>query len=336
MRPPGGWGRRAAKPANEVITDFGAAKPAILVITDPNGNPDTNPENLSTKGKAKPTSKPANEVITDPEVITDLNPFQRDEDGFGVFSVDKRNPSRMAASVLGSNIVQMVISTDSGTTWSNLNSLDAAMTGHGTYKYVNSFGPTDFTGFGGYAQPTLVAFSPFYTDTLVAAGADSGVFLSRDSGVTWSVITDNSGTTSNPIVPRAKFASFDRGGGNLSVFLGTQGRGVWKLDYPDPVAICEKSCADNLASCRKGNASLIKRCKDKCGNGYEECMADADTPQMRAGCGHRYSNCVTSCNEADSGNCVPMFESCLKRCEANWPWFAFWLTGRKVMAVIQT
>ncbi len=79
VRPPGGWGRRAPKPANEVITDFGAEKPAIAGITDPNGNPKTNPENPSTKGKAKPTSKPANGVITDPEVITDLNPFQRDE-----------------------------------------------------------------------------------------------------------------------------------------------------------------------------------------------------------------------------------------------------------------
>ncbi len=81
VRPPGGWGRRAAKPANEVITDFGAGKAAVAVITDPDCNPKTNPENLSTKGKAKPTSKPANEVITDPEVITDLNPFQRDEVG---------------------------------------------------------------------------------------------------------------------------------------------------------------------------------------------------------------------------------------------------------------
>src|SRR5208283_3218404 len=78
VRPPGGWGRQAAKPANEVITDFGAGKPGI---TDPNCNPKTNPENLSTKGKAKATSKPANEVITDSEVITDLNPFQRDEVG---------------------------------------------------------------------------------------------------------------------------------------------------------------------------------------------------------------------------------------------------------------
>jgi len=65
VRPPSGWGRRAAKPANEVITDSGAAKPAIPVIPDPL-NPNPNPENLSAKGKAKATSKPANEN----EVIT--------------------------------------------------------------------------------------------------------------------------------------------------------------------------------------------------------------------------------------------------------------------------
>jgi hypothetical protein len=47
-----------------VITDSGAAKPAIAAIPDPldpNPNPNPNPKNLSTKGKAKATSKPANE-----------------------------------------------------------------------------------------------------------------------------------------------------------------------------------------------------------------------------------------------------------------------------------
>jgi transposase len=75
VRPPSGWGRHEPKPANEVITDFGAAKPAIPVLPDPvdpnvNPNPNPNPENLPTKGKAKATSKPANEVITDSTVVT--------------------------------------------------------------------------------------------------------------------------------------------------------------------------------------------------------------------------------------------------------------------------
>src|ERR1019366_6806567 len=54
VRPPSGWGRCEPKPANEVITDSGAAKPAIPVVPDAR-NP--NPENLSNKGKAKTTSK---------------------------------------------------------------------------------------------------------------------------------------------------------------------------------------------------------------------------------------------------------------------------------------
>ena len=63
------------KTANEVITDFGAAKPAIPVIPDPldpTVNCNRNPENLSTKGKAKATSKPANEneLITDSSVVS--------------------------------------------------------------------------------------------------------------------------------------------------------------------------------------------------------------------------------------------------------------------------
>ncbi len=77
VRPPSGWGRCEPKPANEVITDSGAAKPAIPVIPDPldpnaNCNPNPNPENPSNKGRSKTTSKPANEneVITDSAVVT--------------------------------------------------------------------------------------------------------------------------------------------------------------------------------------------------------------------------------------------------------------------------
>jgi transposase len=77
VRPPRGWGRRAPKPANEVITDFGGGKPAVAVI--PDGKPKTNLENPSAKRKA--SSKPANEVITGSEVIPHLQSAQRDEVG---------------------------------------------------------------------------------------------------------------------------------------------------------------------------------------------------------------------------------------------------------------
>jgi hypothetical protein len=58
VRPPGAWGRRApSNPANEVTTGSDAGQVERTV------NP--NPENLSTKGKAKAKrAKPANEVTT--------------------------------------------------------------------------------------------------------------------------------------------------------------------------------------------------------------------------------------------------------------------------------
>src|SRR5208282_788169 len=62
--PPGRWRRESkAKPAIEVITGSNAAKPGIPRFAGPL-NPSPNPENLSTKGKAKATSKPAIQVIT--------------------------------------------------------------------------------------------------------------------------------------------------------------------------------------------------------------------------------------------------------------------------------
>jgi transposase len=65
--PPGRWKREGkAKPAIQVITGSEAAKPAIPESGGhPNFNLHPNPENLSTKGKAKATSKPAIAVITD-------------------------------------------------------------------------------------------------------------------------------------------------------------------------------------------------------------------------------------------------------------------------------
>jgi transposase len=80
VRSPGSWGRRTAKPANEVITDLGVGELTPAAIFDPNVNPNcdpkANPENPPNKGKAK--AKPANEVITDPDAAIDLNLSQPD------------------------------------------------------------------------------------------------------------------------------------------------------------------------------------------------------------------------------------------------------------------
>lgn len=91
--PPGRWRRESkAKPAIEVITGPDAAKPAIPGFADPlNRNPNSNPENLSTRGKAKANSKPAIAVITDFGVgLSDKEP----ENSKGVSSASTCEPYR--------------------------------------------------------------------------------------------------------------------------------------------------------------------------------------------------------------------------------------------------
>jgi hypothetical protein len=157
--------------------------------------------------------------------------------GVGVFAIDPGNPNRLYASNIASTGPRMMLSTDGGTTWSNDAGLDSAMTGGGAFVYRNQRGPTAFTGFGGYPQPTLVAFDPQDPNILVAGGADSGVFVSTDGGGSWSVITDpiTSGTSGKPHLPRPWFVHFDHEPPNrVKLLIGTQGRGVWRAEFEVP------------------------------------------------------------------------------------------------------
>jgi hypothetical protein len=152
--------------------------------------------------------------------------------GFGIFAVDRRDPNRLYASNLAPTGPQMVFSNDGGLTWANDAVLDQLMTGNGVFKYENQRGPTNFTGFFGYPQPSLVAFDPEDPNILVAGGRDSGVFLSTDKGKSWDLLTDpfDPGTSGIPHLPRPWFAYFDHEpAGELSLYIGTQGRGVWRL-----------------------------------------------------------------------------------------------------------
>lgn len=152
--------------------------------------------------------------------------------GFGIFTVDPDDPAHIFASHLNGSTIHMVTSINGGTSWTTHAALDALMTGGGTFRYRTTRGATDFTGFGGYPQPTLVAFDPQDRNTLLAGGADSGLFVSTDHGARWTVITDNSGGASNPHIPRPHFAYFDHEGLTVNVYIGTQGRGVWRIAYP--------------------------------------------------------------------------------------------------------
>ena len=88
-------------------------------------------------------------------------------------------------------------------------------------------------------QPSLVAFDPEDSNVIVAGGRDSGVFYSNDAGQNWTLISDpfTSNTSGVPHIPRPFFAAFDHEpAGTVTVFVGTQGRGIWRVRLRTPVA----------------------------------------------------------------------------------------------------
>jgi uncharacterized repeat protein (TIGR01451 family) len=174
--------------------------------------------------------------------------------GFGIFAVHRGDPNRIYASNMAPGGAQMIFSNDGGLNWNPDPELDSFMTGNGVFRYQTQRGAGNFAnsgqGFVGYPQPTLLAFDPDSSNVLVAGGRDSGVFLSTNGGGSWGLLTDpfTSNVSGIPHIPRPWFAYFDHEpAGSVKIFIGTQGRGVWRLsppsadvsvtktDSPDPV-----------------------------------------------------------------------------------------------------
>lgn len=151
--------------------------------------------------------------------------------GFVLFAVDRSDARHLASAQMRPAGPAMMFSTDGGATWTANTALDGLMTGGGKYRARTRRGPTDFTAFGAYVQPTLVAFDPGDRNTIIAGAADAGLFLSRNGGSTWTVVTDSSGTATAPILPRPSFAHFTRQGNVARVYVGTQGRGIWRVQF---------------------------------------------------------------------------------------------------------
>ena len=131
----------------------------------------------------------------------------------------------------------MVFSNDGGASWTNDAGLDAVMTGSGAFRYQNRRGPTAFTRFDGYPQPTLIAFDPQDTNIIVAGGADAGVF----SQYRWRwKLDDHHRPDCFRLVRYTAFAPTlvrlfrPRAGREVRVYIGTQGRGVWRAEFEPP------------------------------------------------------------------------------------------------------
>ncbi len=151
--------------------------------------------------------------------------------GFGVVAVDPADPDLLLASGLTTSGGAMYRSTNGGTSWTAIPALDDLMDAGGAIPFRNLRGPSDFTGFNGYWQPSMVALDPD-SSLAVAGGKDSGVFLSTDDGVSWTLLTDpfDSHTSGVPHLPRPRYAYFDTEGGETAgIYVASQGRGIWRI-----------------------------------------------------------------------------------------------------------
>lgn len=161
----------------------------------------------------------------------------------GVFGVDPNDPDRLYASDLTASGPRMVFSTDGGASWNPDVRLDALMTGDGAFQYQNSFGPEVrwFTPpTRGYAQPTMVEFHPTNPNVIVAGATDSGLFVSTDGGASWALVTD--------MLPRVWHPDFDPFDDSV-LYVGTVGRGVWKVTLPDgDLSIAKSDSPDPVAA----------------------------------------------------------------------------------------
>jgi hypothetical protein len=134
---------------------------------------------------------------------------------FALFAVDPHNRQSFIAAVVAGPSLQMMRSANGGTTWTRIPGLETRLTANGAFLMRSALGPTGFSpNLSGYAQPTLLAFSPLDGRTIVVGGYDSGLHLSLDRGATWTTLTDNSGGAANPVIPRPRTAHFEADGAN--------------------------------------------------------------------------------------------------------------------------
>ena len=146
---------------------------------------------------------------------------------FGAFGVDPSDPNHILANDLAGATPAMVRTTDGGAHWTTLPQLDQLLAGNGDFLLQVQQGATS----NGYAQASLVAINPFNRNMLLVGGQDSGVFLSANNGVNWTLLTDpRTNSTLRPHISRPLYAHFERlGNERWNVYVGARGRGVWRI-----------------------------------------------------------------------------------------------------------
>lgn len=137
------------------------------------------------------------------------------------FAVNPSNPMQLYATDLGGPDPAMKLSTNAGASWT----VDKALTSMVTQGGTRFFAPKVWPG----TLVTAIGFDP-NSNTIMVGTIDSGIFVSDDSGSTWTQVT---GSTA---IPRAVGFFFDEV--NHTAYAGSAGRGEWRIDLtPRPSTI---------------------------------------------------------------------------------------------------
>jgi hypothetical protein len=185
--------------------------------------------------------------------------------GVGVVAVDPNDANRLYVSAVTPNDAPFYVSTNGGTSWTPLDALTNIMIGGGEFPIKNQRGYTFDINMPGYLQPSFIAVDPFDGDNLIAGGRDSGVFYSTDTGETWTRVTDpvNPQLSGRPHIPRPKHAYFSESDHSKSIFVASQGKGLWRLD----VCRADISEPDDTSATAKTYAPGPQQFHSLCGTG---------------------------------------------------------------------
>ncbi|HJP91585.1 MAG TPA: hypothetical protein VJ875_06495 [Pyrinomonadaceae bacterium] len=206
------------------------------------------------------------------------------------FAIDPNNTNRLIASQVIAGGARILRSSDGGTTWVADPVLEGLMTGGGIFRMQTLR----------YVQPSLLAFDPNDSNTLLAGAVDAGIFLSRNNGATWVALTNNSGDVSNPVIPYPHAAYFDRECGKKNIYVATRGRGVWRFSYDDPAAV-------SVSKCQSGCDVSLTDCQNECDKLRNECMNET-------GPGKRLPSQCAELRNTCRATCTNTRDACRQRC----------------------
>jgi hypothetical protein len=173
-------------------------------------------------------------------VATDNPAVPPGTSSFGPYAVDPNDPDTIIAVDHTYNPARIVMTTNGGGNWRRLVNLERLMRANGDVKYVVAgAGARPFNADGsGYVQPSIFAFDPEYPNIIAAGGFNSGFFMSIDRGRIWRPLSDPTEVSwDRPNISHPLHVHFEHDEGVHNIYIGTRGRGVWRIPLGIRVSI---------------------------------------------------------------------------------------------------